>query len=527
MNKKLQVWLPLIFAVVMVVGMFFGYQMNGGSSKSFFSKPQQSTLDEVIYRLKNNYVDSINLDSLEGVAIEQMMNELDPHSVYFPPVELQAANEDLAGKFEGIGVEFNVFGDTVNIVYVIPNGPSDKAGLKIGDKILKVNDSSLVNGNQETEQIKKLIKGERGSKAVLQILREGKVSEFTVIRGTIPIHSIDAAYMLDKTTGYIKLNKFSESSYEEFMQAMERLQKEGLQKLVYDLRGNGGGFMNEAVDMADEFLDNDKLIVYTEGVNSKKREYRCKRPGLFEKGKLTILIDELSASASEVLAGALQDWDRATIIGRRSFGKGLVQEQYGLSDGSAIRLTVARYYTPLGRSIQRPYEKGRKVYMDELWERYSNGELLSADSNKVSNGKQYKTIGGKTVYGGGGIMPDIFVALDTSTYQRSVNRLLIDGGFNSFVYNYYLQHRQQVDQYATATEYAKGFTNGEEMWNGLVNYAAMDSINLKGVGEKEKQSLRQRLKALLARYKWRNDGFYQVLNMDDEMVKKALDTMAK
>jgi carboxyl-terminal processing protease len=529
LNKKLQVWLPLIFALVMVAGMFFGYKLNdkAGSKKGFFSSNKRGSLQEALDLINLKYVDSVQLDSLEGIAIEQMMNELDPHSVYFPPVELQAANEDLAGNFEGIGVEFNVFGDTVNVVYVIPNGPSDKAGLKIGDKILTVNDSSLVKRNLETDQIKKLIRGERGSKAVLQILRDGKKATYTVTRGTIPVPSIDAAYMLDKTTGYIKLNKFTESSYEEFMQAMERLQKEGLQKLVYDLRGNGGGFMNEAVDMADEFLDNDKLIVYTEGVNSKKREYRCKRPGLFEKGKLTILIDELSASASEVLAGALQDWDRATIIGRRSFGKGLVQEQYGLSDGSAIRLTVARYYTPLGRSIQRPYEKGRKVYMDELWERYSNGELLSADSNKISNGKQYKTIGGKTVYGGGGIMPDIFVALDTSTYQRSVNRLLIDGGFNSFVYNYYLQHRQQVDQYATATDYAKGFTNGEEMWNGLVNYAAKDSINLKGVGEKEKQSLRQRLKALLARYKWRNDGFYQVLNMDDEMVKKALETMAK
>ena len=247
---------------------------------------------------------------------------------------------------------------------------------------------------------------------------------------------------------------------------------------------------------------------------------------MFEKGKLVILVDELSASASEVLAGALQDWDRATIIGRRTFGKGLVQEQYGLSDGSAIRLTVARYYTPQGRSIQRPYEKGRKVYMDELWERYSNGELLNADSNKVGNGKKYETVGGRIVYGGGGIMPDIFVPLDTSSYQRSVSQLLVDGGFNSFVYNYYLQHKAQIDQYATAGDYTQRFNNGEVMWDELVRYATRDSINLNEVGGKEKESLRLRLKALLARYRWRNTGFYQVLNSNDLMVKKALEVMA-
>ena len=527
-NKKLQVWLPLIFSIVMIVGMYFGYQLNdqGSGGKGFFSSNKRGSLQEALDLIYMKYVDSVHLDSLEGDAIEEMMNRLDPHSFYFPPVELKEANEDLAGNFEGIGVEFNVFADTVNVVYVIAKGPSDKAGLQIGDKILAVGNTKLTGRKFTVDEIKQAIRGERGSKAILKVLRGSTLMDVEVTRGRIPVSSIDAAYMIDRTTGYIKLNKFTENSYEEFMESLERLQKEGMQQLVYDLRGNGGGFMNEAVEMADEFLDGDKLIVYTEGVNSKKRDYRCRRPGLFEKGKLVILVDELSASASEVLAGALQDWDRATIIGRRTFGKGLVQEQYGLSDGSAIRLTVARYYTPQGRSIQRPYEKGRKVYMDELWERYSNGELLNADSNKVGNGKKYETAGGRIVYGGGGIMPDIFVPLDTSSYQRSVSQLLVDGGFNSFVYNYYLQHKAQIDQYATAGDYTQRFNNGEVMWDELVRYATRDSINLNEVGGKEKESLRLRLKALLARYRWRNTGFYQVLNSNDLMVKKALEVMA-
>lgn len=342
-NKKLQVWLPLIFSIVLIAGMFLGFKMNNkGSSKGFFKSTKTTSLQEALDLIRLKYVDNVNVDSIQSGAIKEMMNELDPHSVYFPPVELKEANEDLAGNFDGIGVEFNVFNDTVNVVYVIPGGPSDKAGLQIGDKLLKVNDSSLLVKDIETAKIKEYIRGERGSTAAIQILRNGQLKTVNVIRGSIPVSSVDAAYMIDKTTGYIKLNKFTENSYEEFMAALEGLQKQGLKELIYDLRGNGGGYMNEAIDMADEFLDSDKLVVYTEGTNSKRREYRCKRPGLFEKGKLVILVDELSASASEVLAGALQDWDRADIIGRRTFGKGLVQEQYQLSDGSALRLTVAR-----------------------------------------------------------------------------------------------------------------------------------------------------------------------------------------
>jgi carboxyl-terminal processing protease len=527
-NKKLQVWLPLIFSLVLIVGMFFGFKMgNNGSSKGFLKTTKTTSLQEALDLIRLKYVDKVNLDSIQSGAIKEMMNELDPHSVYFPPVELKEANEDLAGNFDGIGVEFNVFNDTVNVVYVIPNGPSDKAGLQIGDKLIKVNDSSLILKDITTAKIKEFIRGERGSTAVIQILRNGQLKTVNVVRGSIPVSAVDASYMIDKTTGYIKLNKFTENSYEEFMAALEKLKKQGLQELIYDLRSNGGGYMNEAIDMADEFLDGDKLVVYTEGTNSKKREYRCKRPGLFEKGKLTILVDELSASASEVLAGALQDWDRATIIGRRTFGKGLVQEQYDLSDGSAIRLTVARYYTPLDRSIQRSYEKGKKVYMDEIWERFSNGEALYADSNKVNNGKNYITPAGDTLYGGGGIMPDRFVPVDTATYPAGINRLFVNGSFNSFVYTYYLKNKTQVDQYTSATDYVQRFNQLNEMWDQFVNYAKKDSVKLDTVTAKQKESLQKRLEAYLARFRWRSDGFYQVLNNEDAVVKKALEELKK
>ena len=525
-NKKLQVWLPLIFSVVMIAGMFFGYNMgNSGSSKGFLKTGRSTALQETLDLVRMKYVDKVNLDSVQSGAIKEIMNELDPHSVYFPPVELKEANEDLAGNFDGIGVEFNVFDDTVNIVYVIPGGPSDKAGLLIGDKLVRVNGSSLIIKENGTATIKELIRGERGSVAEIEILRGVELKKVKVTRGSIPVSAVDAAYMIDKTTGYIKLNKFTENSYEEFMAAMEELKKEGMMKLIFDLRSNSGGYMNEAIDMVDEFLDGDKLVVYTEGLNSKKREYHCKRPGLFEKGKLAVLVDELSASASEVVAGALQDWDKAAIVGRRTFGKGLVQEQYDLSDGSAIRLTVARYYTPLGRSIQRSYDKGRKVYMDDIWQRYRNGEALYADSNKVSNGKNYVTPAGDTVYGGGGIMPDVFVPIDTASYPSGINRLFANGSFSNFVYKWYLNHRASIDKFTSTADFIQRFDKRDEMWEQFVNYAKKDSVELAGVTVKQREALKKRLEAYLARFRWRNNGFYHVLNDEDSAINKAKEAM--
>jgi carboxyl-terminal processing protease len=304
---------------------------------------------------------------------------------------------------------------------------------------------------------------------------------------------------------------------------METLRKQGLQRLVFDLRGNGGGFMNEAVDMADEFLDGEKLVVYTEGMNSKRREYRCKRPGIFEKGDLVLLLDELSASASEVLAGALQDWCRATIIGRRTFGKGLVQEQYPLSDGGAIRLTIARYYTPLGRSIQRSYAKGRKIYMDELWERFNSGEMFSVDSLRNHNkGRSFLShCKNDTLYGGDGITPLIFVAADSSLYGQKLNRWFTGNEMNKYVYQYYLAHIPELNTFKTATEYTQRF-DAEKLWLGFIQSKDFNDQFRKSITQKEKELLRLRLKALLARFKWRNSGFYEVLNSEDPAIKIAL-----
>jgi carboxyl-terminal processing protease len=529
-NKKLQVWLPLIFSIVMIAGMFFGFNLHKqtGNNKGFFAVNKRNSLEEALDLIKLRYVDSVHIDTLEEGAIQQMMNGLDPHSVYIPASSLKEVNDDIAGNFEGIGVEFNIFYDTVHVLYVLPNGPSDKAGLKVADRILKVNNEPIAGKKLNSDAVKKLIRGPGNSQLTLTILRNNQLMDVSITRGRIPVPSLEAAYMIDKTVGYVKLSKFSENTYTEFMQGMETLQNQGLKKLILDLRGNGGGLMNEAVQIADEFLDDRKLIVYTEGTNTPKREYTAKRNGIFEEGQLVVLVDELSASASEILAGALQDWDRATVVGRRTFGKGLVQEQYELSDGSAIRLTVARYYTPVGRSIQRSYEKGKKVYMDEIRQRFDNGQLMYADSNKINKGQVYKTfIQKRSVYGGGGIMPDVFVPIDTSNLQKNVTLLYLEGTFNNFVYNYYTQNLSQFNQYKSATDFAQRFQGINTAWSQLVDYALKDTIYLKNIPIRDQEGIKDRLKAYLARYKWRNEGFYEVLNMGDIAVKKALEELKK
>jgi carboxyl-terminal processing protease len=526
--KKIQVWLPLLFAIVMIIGMRIGFKLreNIPASQGFFQSSKRSSLQEVMDLVRTNYVDPVNTDTLTEDAVQAMLTHLDPHSVFIPAMHLSAINEDLQGNFEGIGVEFHIIRDTVNVVNVLPDGPSDKAGLKVGDKFLKVGDSIVAGKAINSERIKKLLRGPGGSKVKVLLLRQNLQQPATITRGTIPLYSVDAAYMINPQTGFIHLNKFSGTSYEEFMQAMERLQKQGMKKLIFDLRDNGGGILGEAVDIVDEFLDEDKMIVYTKGDKQDKYEYRCKRPGLFEKEEVVILVDEGSASASEVVAGALQDWDRAIIIGRRTFGKGLVQEQYQLSNGAALRLTVARYYTPTGRSIQKPYGNGRDAYYDEVLERFHSGEVVHPDTVKVARGDSFKTKGGRMVYGGGGIMPDIFVPYDTTDFITDLSPLFRNNTFGKFIYNYYILNKSFFDQFKDPGEFALRFTQTDAAWQSLVKYVANDSIelNLESIPSRDKLELEKRIKTWMARQIWRMDGYYQVSNLYDKTVQKALES---
>ncbi|MBC7889263.1 MAG: S41 family peptidase [Ferruginibacter sp.] len=528
MNKKIQVWLPLLISIAVIAGMLIGYRLRDTQpGKRFFSFDKPRPLQEVMNLIQNKYVDEVKITALSDSAIIAVLHKLDPHSVFIPSEELQGVNEDIAGNFFGVGIEFNIFEDTLHVLNVIPGGPSFKAGIKIGDKFIQVNDSVIAGKKITTDQVRKLLRGDLGTKAVVQVVRKGNQQSFTIVRGVIPVSSVDASYIIGNGIGFIRLNKFSQVSYREFMQALEDLQKKGLKKLILDLRGNGGGVLDEATAIADEFLDGDKLITYTLGNHMPKREYRCQREGLFEKGELVLLADEGSASASEVLMGALQDWDRCTIIGRRSFGKGLVQEQYDLSDGSALRLTVARYYTPIGRSIQRSYTNGEKAYYEEINNRFRDGEVMSADSVKNDTSKIFATRNGKKVYGGGGITPDIFIPVDTTSYNASLTKIYIKGTTSDFAYHYYLQNAAQLSGYISPGDFSKNFTVTDEIWKQFTIIAAKDSIVLTGLNEKDKKGLAARIKSALARQIWRNEGFYEIMNEGDNTVKKAIEILSK
>ncbi|MEP6595182.1 MAG: S41 family peptidase [Ginsengibacter sp.] len=526
MNKKIQVWLPLLFSIVMISGMFIGYRIKENMpGRGFFYIEKRRPVQEVINLIETKYVDDVPVDSLADKAIEVILGRLDPHSVFIPAAELEEIKEELAGKFYGIGVEYKVLNDTINVLNVLKDGPADKAGLQVGDQILKASDSVVAGVNISPERIRKLLRGSSGIKINLNVLRGNQRKLISVIRGMIPLYSLDAAYMVTDTIGYIRLNKFSETTYKEFMEATEKLKKHGMQSMILDLRDNGGGILTQATDIADEFLNGNKLITYTEGKHSAKKEYTCKRDGIFEKGKVVVLANDGTASASEVLIGALQDWERATIIGRRTFGKGLVQEQYELSDGSGVRLTVARYYTPLGRSIQKSYSDGTQAYKDELIKRFHDGEVLFADSIKHTNGKAYKTKNGKIVYDGGGITPDVFVAIDTFSFNKEINKALIKGTINDFVYKNYLANKEQFSKYNSPGDFEKNYIVDDSTWNKLNNYAVKDSVNFKSLGTKEKSELSKQIKILTARQIWRNEGLFEVSNAQDELVKKALEVL--
>lgn len=525
-KKKLRVWLPLILSICMVAGMFVGYRIRGNMPDDgpFFTR-RPKPVQEVMDLIQRQYVDNENMDTLGDVAIDAMLAHLDPHSVLMPPPELQAMNEDLEGQFFGIGIEFNIFNDTINVLNVIDGSPSAKAGLLIGDEILKANDSVVAGVHITNDRIRKLLRGAEGSTVALTVLRNGEKKIINVTRGMIPLYSLDASYMLTDTIGYIRLNKFSETTYDEFMQAITKLQKKGMKSLVLDLRDNGGGILTQATNIADEFLSDNKLITYTEGAHSPRKEYTCSKPGVFEKGKLVVLANESTASASEILIGALQDWDRATIIGRRTFGKGLVQEQFQLNDGSGLRLTVARYYTPLGRSIQKPYSNGFEAYNNDIMNRFHDGEMLYADSIKHTNEKVYKTPDGKLLYGGGGITPDIFIPFDTTAFDKVISEIYLRGTLNDFVYRNYVKNKNEFKTYKNPEDFEQRYNVDANTLNEFKTFAGKDSISFDVNNNNDKNVIVKQIKALTAREIWHSQGQYEVSNATDTAVKKAIEVI--
>ncbi|MCO6496992.1 MAG: S41 family peptidase [Chitinophagaceae bacterium] len=526
-KKKLQVWLPLILSVCVIAGMFVGYRIKGNMplNKSIFYIENQKPVQEVIDLIQKKYVDSLNIDSLEDRTIEYVLDGLDPHSVYIPYERLQEINEDIEGVYFGIGVSFNIFNDTTHIIRVIEGGPSAKAGLQTGDKIIRVNDDLVAGNHTDQDKLKKLMRGRNGSKVKVDILRDNQIIAKEITRGPVPLISIDAAYMLDDTTAFIRISRFSERTYKEFMTAIDSLIQKGMKALVLDLRDNGGGILNEAIYIADEFLDGDKLITYTVGAHTGIKEYKSKKAGIFEEGKLVVLINEGTASASEILAGALQDWGRAEIVGRRSFGKGLVQEQYELSDGSGLRLTVARYFTPVGRSIQRPYADGTWAYYHEVIDRFEKGEMVSGDSINHNGEPKFLSKTGKTLYGGGGITPDVFVGVDTRKFEKPIMRARLDGVIDRFVYYNYLNNKNTLQKFNTAGQFSKGYTTSEPELKYFKNFLEKDSIFVNFANTNQKAQAASQIKVLTARLLWGNQGYYEIQNATDSTVIRAMEVI--
>ena len=530
--------LPIYFAIAVIFGMLIGSFLGGDTSSQFIGKSSASEqkVKRLINYIDNNYVDNVNTDKLLDGAITQMLDKLDPHSVYIPKEQLQAVTENMQGNFVGIGVQFRMIGDTITVIQPIKGGPSIKVGIKAGDRILMANKDTLFGKNLRNNKILKTLKGEPNTKVDLTIYRKTNDSIFntTVTRGKVNIKSVDIGYMLNDSIGYIKLDRFARNTYREFKKSLMDLKKQGMTDLVLDLRGNGGGFIDIANDIIDEFLEDEKLMVYTKNNKGYINESFATAKGDFEEGGLYVLIDENSASASEIVAGALQDNDKGTIIGRRSFGKGLVQQEMDLGDGSAVRLTTARYYTPTGRSIQKPYKKDKATndvdailghpnalsqstqYDNELDNRYKNGELFSKDSIHVVDSLKFTTPKGKVVYGGGGIIPDVFVAVDTSEYIPTI----FFGKLNRFTFNYVDSNRKKLST-LTLEEFITNFDKDHKVSNEFLK----DFKQFKLSKATEKQ-LRRNIKILIARELFDDEGMYKLQHQTDKMIQKVLELEA-
>ncbi len=524
-NSKRSVLLPLLAAVSAVAGMFIGIYLprKSDNPQHFGIKSKSDKVNIVLNRIESDYVDPVNRGELAEAAIPAMLKKLDPHSVYIPAKEFKEANESIMGNFEGIGISFNMLTDTILVISTIKGGPSEKLGLQPGDKILYVNDSLVAGKGISDRDVMGMLKGPRGTVVKVKILRRGypDLLAFSITRDKIPIYSVDVAYMTNENTGFISINNFAESTYDEFMNGLRELKAKGMTKLIIDLRGNSGGVMDASIRIANEFLKKGQLIVYTKGRIQMRQDARATGGGEFETGDLVILIDEWSASASEILAGAIQDNDRGTIIGRRSFGKGLVQESVNFPDGSGMRLTIARYYTPSGRSIQKPYNEGFDKYNEDLQIRLDNHEFETSDSIHFADSLKFTTIGGRTVYGGGGIMPDKFIPYDTSgisPYFMKVRPLIYQ-----FALTYTENNRERLKKYPEADEFEK-FLDKQGLLDQFIRYASVNNVKPDQEGLKiSGPTIHTQLKAYIARNILDNKGFYPIWEELDVTLKYAIE----
>jgi carboxyl-terminal processing protease len=491
------------------------------------SQSQSQKFNALLYYVNQIYVEEVDSEALVEAAIVGMLEEMDPHSVYIPADELQAADEPLNGNFEGVGIQFNIFKDTIMVVSPISGGPSEKLGIMSGDRIVTVDGEVVAGTGVTNKDVQRLLKGPKGTKVTVGIKRSGEkeLLDFEIIRDKIPIFSLDAAHMVAPGIGYIKVNRFAKTTMTEMYEALAKLRLEGMDDLILDLQGNGGGMLRTAIQMADEFLSGDKLLVYTEGRTFPREDTKARIPGRFEKGRLVVLIDQGSASASEIVSGAVQDWDRGLIVGRRSFGKGLVQRPVNLPDGSAVRLTVQKYYTPSGRCIQKPYDEGVDAYRLEKYERYASGELLSLDSLELPDSLKYATrIQGRTVYGGGGILPDIFVPIDTTDNSAYFSRILRKGLDNRFALNYVDSNRESLEQeYPTEDEFIRDFMVSEDMVEAFLAFVEEEGIEFDEEGwDTSREAILLRLKAMIGRNVLEQSTFYRVISGLNESLQRAI-----
>ena len=527
-EKNSRVWQPFIYSAVLAIGILGGYFLQNNHTGGF-KLSGNDKLDQVISRISSDYVDTINSEELTETAIVEMLHQLDPHSSYIPADELKSVNEQLEGNFEGIGVEFNLLDDTIFIASVLPDGPSEKAGLQPGDRIITVDGETVAGIKIDNGGVAKRLKGEKGTKVKVGIKRMGEkgLIDFTITRGQIPLYSVEATYMLNPTTGYIKLVSFSRDTYQELMDGINQLKASGMKSLILDLRGNPGGYLHAATGVASEFLGKNKLMVYTEGRKAGKREYKTDSKGGFMDGKLVVLIDEGSASASEIVSGAVQDWDRGVIVGRRSYGKGLVQESYGLNDGSALRLTIARYYTPTGRCIQKPYDDGYDSYESDILDRFNAGEFDSQDSLKTNKELEYTTPKGRKVYGGGGIYPDIFVPIDSALHSGLLTNIYRYGFISRVAYKYGSANRETLlKKYKNIDAFVAGFN-----FNSLLEQQIKELLNKSEIAFTNEQlvklmpTIKRQANAYVARQLYGRQAYQQALNTGDNTVDAALNAL--